>query len=87
MAAMPIYGKNPSKIFSGGYRPIALKFVLLGTLVHQSKLELEQVDGVPSHIPAPAPSHIPNGFLVLIHRAITCDSFKVLAQKAGAGVV
>ena len=54
----------------------------------QNNMELEQVDGTPSHIPVPAPSHIslhikiPNVFLQSSFIGITCDSFKVLAKKA-----
>ena len=45
--------------------------------------ELVQVHGAPLHIPAPAPSRISLHIKipVLIHRAITGDSFKVLAKK------
>ena len=38
MAALPIYGKNPSKIFSGIGGPISMKLGMLyfGTLAHHS---------------------------------------------------
>ena len=52
------------------------------------RFKLEQVDGAPSHIPAPAQAHISLHIKipkcvsrVLIHRAITFDTFKVLAKK------
>ena len=40
------------------------------------------MDFDPSGPHTPGPTDIPNVILVLIHRAITCDSFKVLAEKA-----
>ena len=49
------------------------------------KIELEQVDGTPSHIPAPAPSHIsvhikiPNAFLQSTSIGLLPVSFKILA--------
>ena len=65
-------------------------FTVADILIGRYHIKLEQVDGAPSHIPAPAPSHIsvhnkiPNTSLQSSSIGLlpVTVSIKVLAQKA-----